>query len=510
MIGLISLLLFESSIGGGTISDTELTGRVGGKKLFIIGTSSIMGPWLLLTSQWIGYTGASVSLAFVICGILCIPIALCYGELTSMFKNRGGSYEYVRTAFNREAGYWISWTTMFTYIVLICFQVICVTMLIQYIMGEDFARMLVIGIAVALMILMALLNTRNLSVATSLQVVMFFILIISGMVAMVFFFTNSAYSLSNMGPFLQMGLMGHNDIIGMDAGFLLAIAALVTMFFGFELIPQFAGEANYPANKHWKLMIGGIVFVIAFDALICLAEIGMQSPDASMTSFQYISSLYSSNGMVSAVLAKIYVSSWLQYLVVVANFCALGCGLIGFWMGASRILHAMGNSGSLPRAFGKVNKHGMPSVGNYFVLIMVFILVLIALSGPAWINATFSLMALGVGFTYFGVSVAFLKIRKDHPDATRLWKAPGGRATGYIAAASSLFMVAMMIYTVVHAALEGDPTMAIMAVVFFAIIGLIRYMMMRDMSSNPDRYVEDVVDLDANSDAGSETGMDEG
>lgn len=417
-----------------------------------------------------------------------------------MFKSRGGSYEYVRTAYNREAGYWVSWTTMFTYIVLICFQIICVTMLIQYIMGEDFTRMVVIGIALALMALMALLNTRNLSVATSLQVVMFFVLIISGIVTMVCFFLNGAFGLDNMGPFLQMGFMGHNDIIGMDAGFLLAVAALVTMFFGFELIPQFAGEANYPANKHWKLMLGGIVFVIAFDALICLAEIGMQSPDPGMTSFEYISSLYESNGMVSAVLAKIYVSQWLHYLVVMANFCALGCGLIGFWMGASRILHAMGNSGSLPRGFGRVNKHGMPSIGNYFVLIMVLILVLIALSGPAWINATFSLMALGVGFTYLGVSMAFLKIRKSHPDSPRLWKTPGGKATGYIAVASSLFMVVMMIYTVIHAAMIGDPTMAIMAVVFFGIIGVIRYMMMRDMSANPDRYKEDVIDLDAEND----------
>jgi len=487
----------ENGMGGGTISDNGLTGRVGGKKLFILGTSSIMGPWLILTAQWIGYTGVSVSLAFLLCGLLCIPIAFCYGELAGMFRNRGGSYEYVRTAYNREAGYWISWTTMFTYIVLICFQIICVTMLIQYLMGEDFAKILVIAIAVVLMILMTLLNTRNLSVATTLQVAMFFILVISGCVAMVCFFMNGSFSLGNMGSFFQNGMIGHNDIIGMDAGFLLAIAALVTMFFGFELIPQFAGEANYPAKKYWKLMVGGIVFVIAFDALICIAEIGMQSPDPGMSSFQYISSLYASNGMVSAVLAKIYVSSWLYYLVAVANFCAMGCCLIGFWMGASRILHSMGNSGSLPKVFGRANKHGMPSVGNYFVLVMVLILVLIALSGPAWINATFSLMALGVGFTYFGVSMAFLKITKDHPNSPRPWKAPGGKIAGYVAVASSLFMTIMMIYTVISAAINGDPTMAVMAVVFFGIIGFIRYMMKRDMSANSDRYVEDPIDLDA-------------
>jgi APA family basic amino acid/polyamine antiporter len=422
-----------------------------------------------------------------------------------MFKTRGGSYEYVRAAYNREAGYWVSWTTMFTYIVLICFQIICVTMLIQYIAGEDFAKIVVIGIAVSLMILMTVLNTRNLSVATTLQVVMFFVLVAAGVVTMICFVGSSVFGLENIGPFFQNGIMGRNDIIGMDAGFVLAVAALVTMFFGFELIPQFAGEANYPANKHWKLMLGGIVFVIAFDALICFAEIGMRSIDSSMTSFEYISSLYAGNGMVSAVFAEAYVGPWLQYAVVVANFCAMGCGLIGFWMGASRILHSMGSSGSLPKMFGKANKHGMPSTGNYFVLAMVFVLVMIALSGPAWINATFSLMALGVGFTYFGVSMAFLKMKKAKPRAARPWKAPGGNAVGYIAAGASLFMILMMVYTVVSSAASGDYTMAAMSLVFFGIIGVIRYLMKRDMACNPDRYVEDVVELEGASEPAAET-----
>ena len=92
--------------------------------------------------------------------------------------------------------------------------------------------------------------------------------------------------------------------------------------------------------------------------------------------------------------------------------------------------------------------------------------------------------------------MAFMKISKDHPDAKRPWKAPGGKAAGYVAVASSLFMVVMMVYTVISAAVDGDPTMAVMALVFFGIIGFIRYMMRRDMSANPDRYAEDAVELE--------------
>ena len=143
--------------------------------------------------------------------------------------------------------------------------------------------------------------------------------------------------------------------------------------------------------------------------------------------------------------------------------------------------------------FSRTNKQGMPSVGNYFVLIMVFILTMIALSGPAWINATFSLMAMGVGFTYLGVSLSYLKLLKTYPHADRPWSAPGKAVMGYIAVASSLFMTIMMIWTVVKAALNGDPIMAIMAIVFFVIIGVMRYFMKKDEKKNPERYVEEPI-----------------
>lgn len=223
--------------------------KVSGFMLFVIGTASIMGPWLLLTSQWIGYTGASVALAFAGCGLLCIPIALCYGELTAMFKNRGGTYEFVRAAFGREAGYWVSWTTIFSYVVVTLFQIVCVSMLLQYMFDFEMNTAMVLAVSIVLMIMMTVLNTRDMTIATTLQTCMFFVLVAVGLLYVIMFFANDAFDIDNWKPFFQEGLIGTNEIIGMDAGFLLAMAALVTMFFGFELIPQFASESSYPTAR---------------------------------------------------------------------------------------------------------------------------------------------------------------------------------------------------------------------------------------------------------------------
>ena len=476
----------------------ELTGNISGTKLFVLGTASIVGPWLMLTAQWIGYTGVSVCLAFIACGLLCLPIGLCYGELAGLFKNKGGSYEYVRSAFNRDTGYWISWTTMFTYVSLIVFQLVCVATIVGYAGNLDISGVTLYAFVIFLMVLMTLLNSRNIEIAGSLQMVLFVVLVVSGVVSVVSFVTNGNWDLSNMGDFLQQGLISRNEVMGIDTGLLMAIAALVTMFFGFELIPQFAGESSYPVNKYWRLMLGGIIFVIIFDSLICFAEAGMAPFDYYETgatyanSYDLIQHLYSDpGGFVGAVFADQYVGSWLSWTLIIGNVCCMFCCLIGFWLGGSRILYSMGCAGSLPRFFGKTNKSGVPSWGNYFVLILVFILTMIALSGDKWINATFSLMALGCGFTYFGVSVAFLKLKKSRPDLERPWTAPAGTVVGIIASCSAAFMTIMMIYTIISSALNDDPTMLLMTVVFFAIVGVIFAYLKKDQKAHPENYDEE-------------------
>ncbi len=470
------------------------TKGVSGFRLFVIGTASIMGPWLLLTSQWIGYTGASVALAFLGCGLLCIPIALCYGELTGMFKNRGGTYEFVRAAFGREAGYWVSWTTIFSYVVVTLFQIVCVSSLLQYLFNFSMDAAMVLAVSIVIMVMMTALNTRDMSIATTIQTVMFFVLVAVGLLYVIIFFCNGNFDINNWNPFFQLGLIGYNSIIGMDAGFLLAMAALVTMFFGFELIPQFASESSYPNSKVWKLMVAGIAFVICFDSLLCLAESGMNSLDPSMTNFAFISSLYSQDGMVSTTFAAAYVGDWLKYLIAIANFCCMGCCMVGFWMGTAHTLFNMGKAGSLPVFFGRENKHGMPTIGNYFMLLACVVLTIIAVTSDSWINACFSLMALGIGFTYLGAALAFVKLRKKYPNAERPWTAPGGLITGYISVAAGAFMSIMMVWTVISAAMAGDYTMLIMVIAYFAIIGVVRYILKMDEQKNPDRYVhEDIL-----------------
>ena len=431
---------------------------IGGTRLFVLAVSSIVGPWLVMTNWWISLTGPSIALAFVLLGILCIPIGLVYGELTAMFPQAGGSYVYIHRAFGKEATYWANWALMLSYTTVLAFQLKSLMSIVQYLWWPDMTNMAFIGIALAIAVCVYLLNTREVTLGTAVQYGIFIILAVVGLGYSLLFFISPQYSTANLTPFLQNG----------TDGLFTATALMVTMFFGFEVIPQFAEEANYPIQKTWKPMIGAILFVVFFDCAITLAESGMGS-FATITA----------TPMLGASLALNAYGSWLQYAIALANVAALSGCLVGFWMGGSRILLAMGRAGGLPKIFAKVNKNKVPSTANFVILAIVVMFIL--LTGSAWLASLFTLMAVGVGITYTGVSLSFIKFRLKNKDINRPWKAPGGILMGIAALFGSVLIA---YFTIIYFTTD----VWILFIIYFGIVGGIRALMIYDKNKHPDKY----------------------
>jgi amino acid transporter len=439
----------------------SLNKSIGPLKLFVLGAASIVGPWLVMTNWWISLTGASIALAFTVLGLMCIPIGLLYGELTAMFPQTGGSFIYIKKAFSKETTYWLSWALMLSYTTVLAFQLRAMMSIIEYMWWPDMSFFATIVIAAILATLVFLVNTRNVSIGTTVQLVLFATLAIVGFGYSIMFFMSPQFSTGNWEPFFQMGA----------DGFFTAVALMVTMFFGFEVIPQMAEETNYPAKKQWKLMVGAIAFVMLFDGAITLSESGMLPFDQAINT-----------PMLGAELALGAYGSWLQYAIVIANFAALSACLVGFWMGGSRILYAMGKSGALPQIFARTNKNMVPSVANVFVYGVVLMFIL--LSGSAWLASLFTLMAVGVGITYLGVSSSFIKLRLKRKDIERPWKVPGGVATGVIGlvAAGIICYFTFAYFTI---------DVWVLFLIYFAIVGVVRVALGYDSKKHPEKYIKE-------------------
>jgi basic amino acid/polyamine antiporter, APA family len=467
------MMVQYDSIEGNEVSEGEggstgvggLNRTIGPIKLFVLGTASIVGPWLVMTNWWISLTGASIALAFMVLGLMCIPIGLLYGELTAMFPQTGGSFVFIGKGFSKESTFWFSWALILSYTTVLAFQLRAMMSIVQYVWWPEMPIELLMVLAVIIATLVFLLNTRNVSIGTAVQVTLFVILVVVGFGYSMLFFISPQFDTANWEPMLQNGA----------DGFLTAVALMVTMFFGFEVIPQFAEEAKYPAKKQWKLMLGGILFVMLFDGCITLAESGMVPYDIAINT-----------NMLGAELAKDAYGAWLQYSIIFANFAALCCCLVGFWMGSTRLLFSMGREGALPATFSKLNRNSVPKTANLFIYLIVLLFIL--LSGTAWISSLFTLMAIGVGVTYAGVSLSFLKLRVKNKNAVRPWKVPGGIFTGILALASSLIII---YFTILYFTLD----VWLLFFLYFGLIGILRAYLYFDSRKHPERYCYLTADL---------------
>jgi len=81
-----------------------------------IGINGIIGTGIFtLPGRLAGHLGAAAWVAFAIVGVLLVAVALCFAEVSSMFRRNGGPYLYARAAFGAPAGFcvgWICWVTM--------------------------------------------------------------------------------------------------------------------------------------------------------------------------------------------------------------------------------------------------------------------------------------------------------------------------------------------------------------------------------------------------------------
>ncbi|MHC1604935.1 MAG: APC family permease [Candidatus Methanofastidiosia archaeon] len=440
----------------------KLTRSLSSWYLFAMATGAIIGPWLVMMQWWISLTGPSIALSFVVVGLMCVPIGLVYGEMTAMLPFVGGPFVFIQNAFGKETSYWASWSLLLSYTTVLSFQLMSLLAIIQYLWLPAMTLAQMMTIAAIIAISFAIMNSRELIISATAQFIMFIVLVVVAFTIMALFVAHPTFSTAHWHPFFQTG----------TGGFFTATALMVTMFFGFEIIPQFAEEAKYPVKNHWKLLVGSVLFCMVLYGGLCIVNCGMMPFDQIIET-----------EMVSATIAGALYGRGAQYAIALANFFALATCLNGFWLASSRLLYSMGRARILPRQFDRLNKHHVPSTANWTILAVV--LFFIAISGTDWLPYLFTLMAIGVSITYTVSSLSFIHLRNKYPNWKRPWKVPGGVATGVLAVVCGLLMC---YYTVKY----FDSMLWKMFIIYY-IIGFVVWLFLRyERSRYPEEYVINV------------------
>lgn len=426
--------------------------------LFAMAVGAMIGPWVVMMQWWIQLSGPSIGLAFTLVGVMCIPIALVYGEMTAMLPFTGGPFVYVHSAFGKHAAFWSTWALLLAYLSVLGFLIMATIQIVQFLWWPDMTQtqLVIMGIVVA--ILVFLLASRSIIVGATAQFVMTVVMVCVAVIVVLMFTTHSTFTTANWHPFFATG----------RSGFFTGAALMITMFFGFELVPQFVQECNYPARSFWKIILGSLAFCIVFYSILPLVDSGML-PWSQLQNTE----------MVDATIGGQLFGRWFEYMVAGVALLAILTTLNGFWLASARILYSMGKARILPAWFDNLNKKDVPSHATWVILgICVFFMVA---SGTNWLAALLALMATGLGIAYTASAVAFLGLRWKHPEWQRPWKLPAGNLLGVLAVLASL---AILYFSAKYL----DALMWKVFAIYVAIGAVIWVVMILEARRNPENY----------------------
>ena len=88
----------------------RLLREIGRWDLVGVGINAIIGAGIFgLPARIYELSGQAALIAYVICGVACLLVSLCFAEVSSRFSDSGGPYLYARAAFGPMVGFEIGW-----------------------------------------------------------------------------------------------------------------------------------------------------------------------------------------------------------------------------------------------------------------------------------------------------------------------------------------------------------------------------------------------------------------
>lgn len=394
--------------------------------LTLMSIGAVIGTGVMVLTGVVAATeaGPGVSLSFIISGIACIFIVLCYAEFSSTLPSSGGSYTYVYASVGEFLAYIVGLSIVLGYILSVAtvgagwsayFSNILAALGIHlptYLttIPADGGVVNLPGILVILFIMFVLsIGTKeskkfnNIMVLIKLAVIFLFIIV--GV-----FYINT----SNLSDFIPFGFTG-------------VFSGASSVFFAYTGFDTTASAAEETKNPQRTIPLALILSLIISTIIYIIVALVL----TSMTPYKQLNSgdalAYALNAVGQTKIAAI-----LSVGAVIGTMAVI----FGQTYGSSRVLLSIGRDGLLPSKFSKTNSKNIPLVSIWSIGIIASILAGFVNLGSL---ANFSNMALLVA--YFVVSISVIVFRKVQPNLKRGFRTPFVPLIPIIAALSCAFLI---------------------------------------------------------------------
>lgn len=316
--------------------------RMGLGGAITLGLGSLLGAGLyVLVGIGVAASGPSLWLAYLICGLLALPSALMYAELSRGIPQSGGGYLY---AYQELGGFWgflVGWLlAMGSVFACALYAIGLASYLVAFFPASWGGGTTVTGVAMGAIVVLSVLGLRGGEGGQKMQgiltwgnVAVLILLLITAL-----FVADSAH----LTPHFPKGAVGVGS----------AISLIYISFFGYQLIANNAEEIREPEKTVPRAMVIALLIALAVYVLVTLASAWAVPADA----------LAASDAPLVLVATQSLGGAGKVIVGVGAVLAAAGA-LNGTLLGNSRQLFAMGRDRMLPRRFGQVDsKTAVPSM----------------------------------------------------------------------------------------------------------------------------------------------------
>lgn len=358
--------------------------------LTAIGINQVIGSGIfLLPAAVAAQVGAWGPLAFVLVGLACMLIALCFAEVGSRFDSTGGPIVPARAAFGRFVGFEVGWMMWFTRVASWASVMNGLALALAFYWPSVAEGLPKAALFIGLTGILSLINIRG--VKQGAWVVNVFT--VAKLLPLILFVAVGIWYIAP-GNFQPLPAVSTTE-------FGQAALILIFAYGGFEVIGLPAGEASNPRKHVPFAFVATLGVVMTLYALVSIVSTGtLPGLAESATPLADASALLLGAG--GALLISVGAA------VSMTGNCA------GQVISSSRAIFALGEKGDLPAWFARVHPTWRTPV-NAIVFSSVVTLAL-ALSGSFVLLAAVS--AVARLFIYATTCLATLALRRPGREAT--------------------------------------------------------------------------------------------
>jgi APA family basic amino acid/polyamine antiporter len=446
----------------------SLSKTLGAASITAMGIGAIIGAgiFVLTGTAAAQFAGPSITLSFVLGGIACAFVGLCYSELAAMLPVCGSSYTYTYATLGEIFAWIIGWDLILEYAmgaatVAVGWSGYIVSLLHN--MGINIPPTLaaapgtVIKLAdgttatgvvnlpaiviIAILTTMLVLGTKESARLNNIMVAVKLVVVVAFIALGVFFIKPE-----NWHPFIpaNTGEFGH---FGMS-GILRGSAVVFFAFIGFDAVSTAAQEAKKPQRDMPIGILGSLIVCTVLYILVAGVLTGLV-PYADLNVPDPIARGVDAIGL-----------NWFSILIKIGALTGLTTVILVLLYGQSRIFFTMSQDGLLPPLFARV--HPRLQTPHLSQILIGTIVAIVAALTP--IGVLGEMVSIGTLFAFILVCAAVMYLRRSDSDALRPFRVPG---VPVVPVLGILFCLLLMV---------GLPLVTWGRLVVWLVIGMVIYL----------------------------------